>query len=303
MERHDRYLVTGGNGQVAQAVQNRLFTLPGSQVKPREMVDITSKKSVERCVDSIKPDAVINCAGYSDFWQADSERSAVFNSNVKGVSVLAAALAKRGIPLVHVSSNFVFGSHAGPLPLKEEDNAFPLSYFGLSKLSGEHAIAQQKFEYPDWKCFIVRTSYVFGSNTPSPRDFLHQTLEHLQEKRRVYLPSDIYTSITFADDLAASLLYVASHTKEVASGIYHVANSGMTSLYQAAAELLQYFPRRGRNLKTTSLEGYEKAKGCRGRMLPRYSALCTDKFFKLPESPVLVDWQTAIGRWMESRVV
>jgi dTDP-4-dehydrorhamnose reductase len=67
MERQDRYLVTGGNGQVAQAVQNRLFTLPGSQVKPREMVDITSKKSVERCVDSIKPDAVINCAGYSGF--------------------------------------------------------------------------------------------------------------------------------------------------------------------------------------------------------------------------------------------
>jgi dTDP-4-dehydrorhamnose reductase len=95
---------------------------------------------------------------------------------------------------------------------------------------------------------------VFGSNTPSPRDFLHQTLEHLQEKRRVYLPSDIYTSITFADDLAASLLYVASHTKEVVSGIYHVANSGMTSLYQAAAELLQYFPRRAGTLKQLHLK-------------------------------------------------
>jgi dTDP-4-dehydrorhamnose reductase len=241
MSRAGTILVIGKAGQVA-----RCLALSADQQKilllsvGRPELDITSTDSIDRIVDKIMPACIINAAAYTAVDKAETESEAAYRVNFTGAAHLAKASAKGNVPLIHISTDYVFDGR-GSSPYRESDATSPLGVYGHSKRDGELEVLSA---HPG--ALVVRTSWVysaFGTN------FL-KTMARLAETHPVVrVVADQHGSPTSALALAPALLNVAAQLSDPATskpgGIYHLTATGETTWFGFAQAIFDSLKSRG----------------------------------------------------------
>jgi dTDP-4-dehydrorhamnose reductase len=187
-------------------------------------LDICDRRQVEAALDQARPDLLLNAAAYTDVDGAETDPEAAFAGNAHGPGILAVATEQRGIPILQISTDFVFDGEAGR-PYDESDETGPCSVYGQSKLEGEEAV-----RHANRRHFVVRTSWLYapeGGNFP-------RTMLELAERSEVRVVNDQFGSPTFAPHLNAGLLELI---ESASWGTYHLAGRGVASWWEFASTL------------------------------------------------------------------
>ena len=195
-------LVTGAGGQVGrELVRAAAAGGHACQGFDRAQLDITDADRVAQAVadHSTGNDVLINLAAFTSVDAAETDPDTAWRVNAHGVALLAAACARAGIPMIHVSTDYVFPGSTRAL--SEADPTGPLNEYGRSKLAGEHALREQQPAH-----LVVRTSWVFGRGG---RNFVPTMLRLAQERAEVAVVADEVGCPTAGTDLAATLLELA----------------------------------------------------------------------------------------------
>ena len=221
-------LVTGSNGQlgfdVIKELQKRKLEYVGSV---RSDFDITSYDEVEGYILNLKPECIIHCAAYTAVDKAEDEKEICYKINVLGTENIAKVCKKVNAKIIYISSDYVFDG-SGNMPHQINEAANPLSVYGKSKYKGELKVK----EYLD-KYFIVRTSWVFGTNG---NNFVKTMLRLGNERSSINVVSDQIGSPTYTVDLAKLLCDMALSEKY---GTYHGTNEGFCSWAQFAEKIMK----------------------------------------------------------------
>jgi dTDP-4-dehydrorhamnose reductase len=216
-----RLLVTGAAGMLGRDVVAAAGDGGHDVIAlARADLDITDAAAVRGAVLAARPDAVVNCAAWTDVDGAEPEEAAATAINGDGAGNVAAAAGDALV--VHLSSDFVFDGH-GREPYAEDAPTGPLSAYGRSKLAGEHAIAQAAK-----RSAIVRTAWLFG---PHGRNFVDTMRRLGAERDEIAVVDDQVGSPTYTGHLAPALVAIAE--REL-TGILHVAGGGLCSWFDLA---------------------------------------------------------------------
>jgi dTDP-4-dehydrorhamnose reductase len=223
-------LLFGSGGQLGRELTARANTLGEPLVAlSRQDADISDPQVIARALDRAKATMVVNAAAYTKVDQAESEPEAAFAANETGAAVLAEACARAGLPLVHISTDYVFdGSKAGAYV--EDDAVAPLGVYGRSKLAGEQAVRERNPRH-----VILRTAWVYGAYG---QNFLKTMLRLAAERDELRVVADQRGSPTATADIAEAILHVGRRLENEPWGTYHFAGSGETSWHGFAAHIV-----------------------------------------------------------------
>ena len=244
-----RILVFGQTGQVACALSQ---AAPKSGIRltnvPRSEADFSQPGSVAAALAGTpEVDVVVNAVAYTDVNRAESESNLAFRVNGESVGVLAKACAERGLPLIHLSTDYVFDGRK-TTPSLENDPVAPLNVYGASKLDGEERLRAS------WsKHVILRTSWVYSA---AGRNFVRTIFTLGYQRDELKVVQDQYGAPTSAKDIARAVLQVAGRLVEKRGeyGIFHFTASGETSWYGLAQAIAAQTGFKGRVLPITSGE-------------------------------------------------
>jgi dTDP-4-dehydrorhamnose reductase len=221
-------LVFGGHGQLGQEL-SRSAGDRGIAVRTlsRADADIARPDQVAAALGRHRPGVVINAAAYSAVDRAEDDYEAAQRANCDGAATIAAACAAADIPLVHISTDYVFdGCKSGAY--LETDAVAPLSVYGRTKAAGEAAVRAAAPKH-----LIVRTGWLYGA---FGKNFLRTILQLAQEREELRIISDQYGTPTSAHELASALLSIAPRLlrNEPLWGTYHFSGTGIASRYDFA---------------------------------------------------------------------
>ena len=216
-----KILLTGAYGQVGWELTRRSrkrgFAVEATDV---DVFDITDPRAVEEKVCGQGWELVVNCAAYTAVDRAESEPELALAVNRDGPANLAAACGKAHIPLVHISTDYVFdGSKQGPY--RETDPVLPLGVYGRSKAEGDTEVRSRLREH-----IILRTSWVYGVHG---NNFVKTMLRLGQERRVLRVVNDQQGCPTNAADLAEVILAIAGRCDRNPWGTYHYSGKGVTT--------------------------------------------------------------------------
>jgi len=185
----------------------------------RRALDIANSEDVLQAISSSKPDAVINCAAWTDVDGCESDVERAFAANARGPENLALATRETNAAFVTISTDYVFdGTKEGFYT--QEDQPNPLSVYARAKLEGE-----QRSQEANNRSIVVRTGFIFGAGGTN---FLSKLIERARRGERLQAITDAYGTPTYARDLARRLRELAQLNHP---GIFHVANSGDGASY------------------------------------------------------------------------
>jgi dTDP-4-dehydrorhamnose reductase len=224
--------VAGAEGQLARSLAERALGRYGVSLihGARPSFDLLRADEVEATVVAAKPDLVVNAAAYTAVDKAESEADVAFGVNDRGAAALSKAAAKLQVPVIHISTDYVYsGQKAGAYV--ETDGTGPLGVYGQSKLAGEQSVALAN----PWHV-ILRTSWVYS---PFGSNFVKTMLRLGGQRDSLGIVSDQIGSPTSALDLADCVLAVGERLlrdRDV-SGVYHVAGTGYASWFEFASEI------------------------------------------------------------------
>lgn len=225
-----RVLITGGRGQVGRAFQ-AIYAGRGEIVAPgRDELDVTNPEQVRAAVIESAPELIVHAGALTDVDGCETRVEEAYRTNAFGTRTLALMAAARDLPLVYLSTNYVFdGAKPVEQPYHEWDDARPLSVYGHSKLAGEEEVRRHARRH-----FIVRAALVYDATGDN---FVRTMLRLADEGRRpVRVVDDQWGQPTFATDLAAALLTLA---RTRAYGTYHLTNTGACSAFEWAREVFR----------------------------------------------------------------
>jgi dTDP-4-dehydrorhamnose reductase len=225
-------LVFGGHGQLGREIADEAAAhgLPVVAV-PRSEADVTSPDEVAQAISTHRPAVVINAAAYTKVDDAETQADEAFRINEKGAATLARACTAGGIPLIHISTDYVFdGSKAGPY--RENDPVAPLGVYGRSKAAGEAAVASLAERY-----VILRSSWLYGVHGAN---FLKTILRLAGERDELQVVADQRGCPSGTADLAQAILLAAQALAADAavSGTYHFAGNGVATWHEFATEIV-----------------------------------------------------------------
>lgn len=221
-----RIAVTGRTGQVVQSLLARAETAGVTVIAVgRPELDLAQPESVQQALAAVKPDCVVNAAAYTAVDMAETEPELALRINGAGAGAVAAAAAALGVPLIQLSTDYVFDGMA-PRPWRESDPTAPLGAYGRSKLAGEEAVMASA---ADWT--ILRTAWVYS---PYGANFVKTMLRLAESRNEVGVVSDQLGSPTSALDLADAIIAVAkalvARPRDASlRGIFHAAGTGEAS--------------------------------------------------------------------------
>ncbi len=234
-------LVIGGSGQLARSLSDwAIHENVAMMLAGRPHLDIENVSDIERTVAAVRPKVIINTAAYTAVDGAEDEPERAFSINSDAAGRLAAVSRVRRIPLVHISTDYVFDGR-NPTPYVETDTPAPLNAYGRSKLAGELAVLEAD---PD--AIVIRTSWVYG---PYGNNFLRTMLRLAEARPVVCVVNDQFGAPTSSRDLAAGIMRLVAQLDPKArtqgGGIYHLVNGGETTWHGFAAEIFRQLSRRG----------------------------------------------------------
>ena len=218
-----RLLIAGAGGQLGRELADIALHRGVLAEAPTEAtLDITDERAIVAALDEHRPDALVNCAAWTNVDGAEANSDAAYAVNHTGARLLAEQCARRGIVLVHLSTDYVFDG-TSPEAIPESAAPSPLSVYGASKLSGEQAVRAASDKH-----VIVRTSGLYGRDGPN---FILKLLQLAASGAELRVVSDQFTAPTWTGHLAPALLRLLERG---VTGTYHLTNSGTTSWYDFA---------------------------------------------------------------------
>ena len=219
-----KVMIIGSEGQLGWELCRRGAS-HGFDIIPLDIpgFDITNPAAVKAAVNQPSISLVVNASAYTAVDKAESEPERAFAINRDGPALLASSCAEAGIPLIHISTDYVFdGSKKGPY--LETDPVSPLGVYGRSKAAGEAEIRKVLKEH-----IIIRTAWLYGIHG---NNFVKTMLRLGKEKERLRVVSDQYGCPTYAGDLAEAILTIAKQIgerRDIAWGTYHHCGKGETT--------------------------------------------------------------------------
>ena len=276
-----KVLVTGFNGQlgfdVVKELNKRNIECKGVDLQD---FDITDREQTLEYIKMYSPDAVVHCAAYTAVDKAEDDEECCRRVNVDGSENLALACKELDAKMLYVSTDYVYGGN-GEVPFDVTDPTDPKSVYGKTKLEGENAVKNHVS-----KCFIVRTSWVFGING---NNFVKTMLRLGAERDMLSVVDDQIGSPTYTPDLAR-LICDLIFTEEY--GTYHGTNENYCSWAEFAAEIMRLGGRKAQIKPIPSSEYPAKAQR---PLNSRLSKACLDRIGvkRLPT------WQDALERYMK----
>lgn len=228
-----RVLITGAAGQVGHEL---LQSVP-SGFKVLGMgsseLDITNATRVDAVITSERPHLIINAAAYTAVDKAEDDSAAAYAVNSEGIANLGLAAARNHIPVLHISTDYVFDGNTSK-SYSETDATDPQGVYGASKLAGEHCLIAENPRH-----IILRTSWVFGSHG---HNFVKTMLRLGCERGSLSVVSDQTGCPTSAASIATALWHIAECYRDEGSlkwGVYHFCGGPSCTWYEFAQEIFQ----------------------------------------------------------------
>lgn len=230
-------LVTGGAGQLATA----LSSAASVRRVGRPDFDFDRPETIAACFHAANPSLVVNAAAYTAVDAAESDPAAANRANCDGPAELARLCAAAGVPLIHVSTDYVFDGTKTSAYV-ETDPTGPQGVYGASKLAGEQAVLASGAQ-----AIILRTAWVYG---PIGKNFLLTMLNLGKTRDKLTVVADQHGCPTAADDLAAAILAIAARITDSGwqdryAGVYHAAGTGETTWFDFARAIFEEAGRHG----------------------------------------------------------
>jgi dTDP-4-dehydrorhamnose reductase len=250
-----RIAVTGRQGQLARALGEGGAAFNVEIVHlGRPQLDLAAPETVELALKAAEPDIVVNAAAYTAVDKAEQEPAIADLINGTSAGVVAKAARAIGVPIIQVSTDYVFEG-AKSSPYVEEDPVAPTSAYGTSKLAGELAVAAATDDH-----VILRTAWVYA---PYGKNFVRTMLKLAESRSEVRVVADQHGCPTYAPDIATAIFRIARNVltepfNQRLRGIFHLAGRGETSWAGFAAEIFSFLAAKGIRVPTlTSITSAE----------------------------------------------
>ncbi|MFL5281155.1 MAG: dTDP-4-dehydrorhamnose reductase [Rhodopila sp.] len=230
-------LVTGGAGQVASA----LAKADGVVRVGRPLLDFDKPETIEAAFRATAPRIIVNAAAYTAVDAAENDSEAAYRANRDGPATLARLCAEAGIPLIHISTDYVFDG-TKPDPYAETDPVAPQGVYGASKLAGEEAVLGS-----GCRAIILRTAWVYAAQG---KNFVRTMLTLAKNRDTLRVVADQHGCPTTADDLAGAILAIVHRLDETGwrpeyQGVFHAAGTGATNWHGLAVATFEEASRYG----------------------------------------------------------
>ncbi|HET9838422.1 MAG TPA: dTDP-4-dehydrorhamnose reductase [Candidatus Angelobacter sp.] len=281
--------VLGANGQLGHDVAS-VFAAEGSTVTSltHEQVEVSSLESVQAALASVLPDLVINTAAFHHVEKCEADPARAFAVNAAGARNVAQVTERLHLPLIHISTDYVFDG-AKRSPYTEEDQPLPLNVYGNSKFSGEHFVRSINPRH-----FVVRVSAIYGENPCRAKgglNFVDLMLKLSQERDELRVVDDEFVTPTPTLQVAQQLLELGRSQEY---GLYHATAEGQCSWYEFAAAIFQMTGTRVRLERARP--GEFPAKVPR----PKYSVL-ENQALKRRSLNVFTAWEEGLSHYLAHR--
>ncbi|MGA8364904.1 MAG: dTDP-4-dehydrorhamnose reductase [Solirubrobacteraceae bacterium] len=282
-----RLLLTGANGMLAHDVR-RVAERAGHELVLVDLpeLDIVDESAVNAFFEHERPEVSINCAAWTDVDGAEEKRDLAHAVNADGAGNLARAAAKLGVPLLHLSTDYVFDGtppldDAGrPRPYVESDPTGPRSVYGASKLEGERQVLAASAQHT-----VVRTSWLYGVDG---RNFADTMLRLAGEREAVQVVDDQIGCPTWSGHLAPAMLGLLERQVR---GLVHLAGAGAVSWNGFAQEIFRQAE------VACRVEAATSEQMARPAPRPAYSVLESGRSDVLPMPP----WQDGLAGYLAAR--
>lgn len=227
-----KIFLTGKNGQLGYQLECDLKKIHEVIATDRETLDLKDTQSIEDVIQKIKPDLIINTAAYTNVDEAEKEKDLAYQVNALAPKALANSAKARDIPIIHISTDYIFDGSKKDAYL-EEDEANPLSVYGKTKWEGEEFVRQYS------KHFILRTSWVFSSQG---HNFLKTIIKLAQEKTALNVVDDQWGAPTSVKTLSKAIEIIIQYLDQKNNldfyGTYHITSDGKTNWYLYTRKIL-----------------------------------------------------------------
>ncbi|MGP4724275.1 dTDP-4-dehydrorhamnose reductase [Agrobacterium deltaense] len=227
-----RLAVTGKNGQVVSALQALASDELEIVALGRPELDLAQPETVLTALREVKPDVVVSAAAYTAVDKAESEQDIAFAVNRDGARAVAQAASDIGIPVIHLSTDYVFDGTKDTAYV-ESDPTGPTSVYGRSKLEGERAVSEATDNY-----VVLRTAWVYSEYG---NNFVKTMLRLSENRDEINVVADQFGCPTSANDIAAAVVTIARKLVEDASaplrGVFHLSGTGETNWANFAKQI------------------------------------------------------------------
>jgi dTDP-4-dehydrorhamnose reductase len=222
-----KVVVLGAAGQLGRVTADRWAGEHAVTALTRREVDLADAAALERTLDALAPELILNCAAYNDVDGAEDAPAVAFAVNALAVRSLAAVAARTGATLVHYSTDFVFDGVDRATPYTEDDAARPQSVYGTSKLVGEWLAATAP------RAYVLRVESLFGGV------YVRSSVDKLIAGLEKGEPLRVFADRTLTPSYVADVVEATCRLVETGapSGLYHCVNSGVTNWLELAEEL------------------------------------------------------------------
>jgi len=284
-----KILIIGSQGQLGSDLSKELKNKSGIEIVTLDhtQIELKDKSSVHRSITGLRPDIVINCAAFVRVDDCEDDPSHAIEVNSIGAGYVAQASAKIDAQCVYISTDYVFDGSKNT-PYSEDDPAYPINIYGISKLSGEHMVRSYCPKH-----YIVRSSGLYGLAGSSGKggNFVETIIRLAKQGKPLNIVQDQTLTPTFTKDLSAA---IAELIDKGDFGTYHITNSGECSWFLFAKAILDITGLKTELTPTTTAEYGAKAKR------PAYSVLSNKKIEEIGIS-LLRSWEEALENYLSLR--
>lgn len=276
------YLITGANGQLGTEL---CYLMDDMELKYEattlDNLDITDQQQVFETLRRVQPSHIIHCAAYTAVDKAEDEgRDLNYKVNVDGTRYLATAAKELGIPLVYISTDYVFDGNLADGEYLVDSPTNPMNEYGKAKLQGEEVVRDLLSDY-----YIIRTSWVFGKYG---HNFVYTMRRLAKERPQLTIVNDQYGRPTWTRTLAEFVVFLLQNQSSY--GIYHLSNDDACTWYEFAREILKDTD--VEVLPVTSAEFPQKA------YRPKHSVMSLQKAKRLGFT--IPTWRDALQQFLSS---
>lgn len=235
-----RLAVTGKNGQVVSALQALASAELEIIALGRPELDLAHPETVLKALREAKPDVVVSAAAYTAVDTAESEQDIAFAVNRDGARAVAQAASDIGIPVIHLSTDYVFDGMKATAYV-ENDPTGPTSVYGRSKLEGERAVSDATDNY-----VVLRTAWVYSEYG---NNFVKTMLRLSENRDEINVVADQFGCPTSANDIAVAVAAIARKLMEDSAaplrGVFHLSGTGETNWANFAKQILAFSAENG----------------------------------------------------------